>query len=434
MIIAEGNTDLTQTNFRRSTLAERRASQAKIHAEVKPFGGMREDGPTTPPTKQRIRRPTTTPDDMVPPRSPKMRDTDHFPHSVAGNTPTANAEETAPLPNKDLYQLFIDRRSNTTSPKDMNQLDSPNTTAVIKRLVSRCCMLQKIKNSFEECLRKSERDWESVIGTEHLPWASEHTMIEIHSEGHPRLTQFSDLITELVTVENELVNLLEEVIEYICVCIRRYSKRYNAQRHDNLTSKQFFRHVINSTSFKNSLNTKLAYNEGSNEPFFRECPHYQHNNHIEDDPQEFCPSSFEEEFLHSGKLQLELRSKLTESCHNIMDEIVSCKHPLMGMRNSDTLENIMTQMEHVVERHVRVLSQLKAFHNREEIDQGSSSTSPSADHLYEADDEDIDDLKVHERQQREEDEEDRFLAQVFSADVQYGLVKRKTPKYEILFF
>jgi hypothetical protein len=422
MILTSGTVEVSFTSVIRGTLAGRRASQAKIHAESRPFVGVKEDGPTTPPSHIRTNPTKVDLDDTAPPRSPvthRRNDDHHFNTQVAGSSPTANVEDLVPhqfqTRKKELRQLFLESRTSLTpSPKKTSQTDSPNTSAVIKRLVSRCCMLQKIKNHFEECVRNSEREWESAIGTEHLPWASEHIMVEFRSEGHPRLTQFSDMLNELVTVENEVVNLLEEVIEHVCICIRRYSKRYNGQCHDNLTSKQFFRRVLNSASFKNSLNSKLAHNEEAFESFGRN-PRIQPTEYSED--LEFCPSSFEEEeLLLSGKLQLDLRRKLVESCRNIMEEIASCKHPLMSMRNSETLENMMTQMESVMDRHCRILRQMRAVQSGEDIDQAgqTSSSSPSGDHMFEMDDED-DHAKIHERQEREELEEEKYMNRFFTS-------------------
>ncbi|KAL0479277.1 hypothetical protein AKO1_007611 [Acrasis kona] len=387
------------TSRKRNTVAERRASQAKIQSEQ---AVKQNNATTTIATDTKLNMTISKQDYNI--VIPKI----NCEQKKATVVEPTNEKKTTIHQAYDVHRQV--RRSYTPSPRKNSQLDSPSTSSVIKRLVSRCCMLQKIKSRFEDCVRQCDHDWGMATGSEHLPWALDSDMFQFSSQPS-RLNQVGSNLNQLITIENEAVNILEEVIELTCACIRKYSKKYSHAHCENLTSKQFFKKVVNSVSFKNSLNLKLAHVQ--QETF---------NHHHQEEEENDVEMEELEGLLSSGKLQFELRSKLMDSSCLIFDEIQHCQHALMTHINKERMEDLYSQLKNIMHKHKVIISTLQCEHSEH------SSTSFSSDvELFEMDEE-SDMSKIYERQQREDLEEERLLKYKFP-----GIVYRP-PRYQMLFY
>jgi hypothetical protein len=279
-------------------------------------------------------------------------------------------------------------RSMTPSPKKSKFTDPKRTTQLVKRLISRCCMLQKLKIHLEECLQKSERQWEQVVGTEHIGWESESFIMELCDELNP-LAHYSDInryMNEMVHIENEVLNVLDDIVECVCTCIRNYSKKYSQmeyqQQHlqhcqsscalreqerrelEAMSNRNFFKQIVNSPSFQNSLQEKVGGVELLSE--WMSSPSRTNKLNLLDHSLSISTSA--DSNSDERLLQLKRRSKIVRSAASIMQEIVgSVESPLLKKKKMD-LEDLFDKLCQKVNQHQAVCDTVSSGGNPPKLD------------------------------------------------------------------
>lgn len=134
-------------------------------------------------------------------------------------------------------------------------------------------MAQKLRQYLEQVLMETDDRWNEIVGVDGIGWDhNSESFMELCDEVNPQFkarTKLNEQMVKLTLLENDLLNALEDIVEVICLCIRRHNRKYSEQRstdnsgEERLDNKNFFKSIVTSESFKNSLQEKIQYREKS---------------------------------------------------------------------------------------------------------------------------------------------------------------------------
>jgi hypothetical protein len=259
-------------------------------------------------------------------------------------------------------------------------------------------MVQKLKQHLERVLRHSETQWEKVVGMDCLAWDREYFLMELCDELRPQSiqwTKLNELIIEMIHLENEMLNLYDETIDFVCFCIRKYSKKYGSreqqlnnsgaptEKNENIYHRDFFKRIVASPGFQNSLQEKICYNEKGRQQHTSLLNHKKLTNPDDiriinsDDNRSLAQSILntlqdlenrtvkaddsDDNGTNDGLLQLNKRRAIVKSSVSVVSEIVSYVDSSLLKARKSNLEDIFDKLQHTYQKHKQVINQIISY-------------------------------------------------------------------------
>ncbi|KAL9654404.1 hypothetical protein ABK040_010431 [Willaertia magna] len=225
--------------------------------------------------------------------------------------------------------------------------DIPTIKLLVKELLTRVCVLQKLKSNLEEMTIEIQREWEENISHSDFVWQQEDLLFDspifFGNNKYDVNTQSEiyDSFNDLCRKENDLVNAFEDIIDFICTTSKKICRKLSQDYYQSILNK-----IVKSDSFQLQLEETITKIENQQE----QC-----------DEESSVPSCGDVEtnsFMTS--LNITQRMNLIKYCEGLIKEML--ESPLLI--HFDQKEELYTLISEKIESYEALMNELKCGANK----------------------------------------------------------------------